>query len=277
MGMAVKNITFIGAGNMARAIIVGLISMNYPPEKITASNPQIDKLHSFQEKFGIHLLQDNCEAIQGADVVVLAVKPTTLPMVCKEIKAAALKNHPLIISIAAGINTQILSQWLDSSLSIVRAMPNTPAAVSAAATGLFATSNTTQEQKDQAEALFRSVGVTVWADEEKEMDLINAVSGSGPAYYFLMMEAMQEVAEEMGLAKESARLLSLQTVLGAARLAMESQHDISELRRSVTSPYGTTEAALRVFQKGNIKALFEEAMQAAFQRAQELAQEIEKE
>ena len=272
-----KNITFVGAGNMARALIVGLIAIGYPPEKLIASNPDIEKLKSFQEQFGIYLLNDNCEAIKEADIVVLAVKPNVLPKVCEEIKAVVLQKKPLVISIAAGVPMQALSRWLDPTISIVRAMPNTPAAVSAGATGLFANDKTTDKQKDEAEALFRAVGVTVWAGVEKQMDLITAVSGSGPAYYFLVMEAMQEAAHRMGLSEESARLLSLQTVLGAARMAMESQHDVSQLRRSVTSPDGTTEAAIRVFENGNIKDLFEKAVRAAFQRAQELVQQIEKE
>lgn len=275
--METKNVTFIGAGNMARALIVGLISMGYSPEKLTASNPSIEELGSFQQQFGIHLMEDNCEAIQNADIVVLAVKPGILPEVCRELKDLLIQRKPLVISIAAGVTTRLLSRWLDPSLSIVRAMPNTPVAVSAGATGLFANVKTTDDQKNRVEALFRAVGVTVWVDSEKEMDLITAVSGSGPAYYFLVMEAMQDAAHRMGLEIKSARLLSLQTVLGAARMAMESQRDISELRHSVTSPNGTTEAAIRVFESGNIKQLFDDAIQAAFQRAQELAQEIEKE
>ena len=275
--METKNITFIGAGNMARALMVGLLSMGYAPDKLTASNPRIEELQAFQQQFGIHLLEDNCEAASNADIVVLAVKPKVLPQVCEELKETLIKNKSLVISIAAGIPAPTLSEWLDPSLAIVRAMPNTPVAVSAGATGLFANDQVSEEQKNMAEALFRAVGVTVWADAEKEMDLITAVSGSGPAYYFLVMEAMQEAAQRMGLREESARLLSLQTVLGAARMAMESQHDVSELRRSVTSPNGTTEAAIRVFENGNIKQLFGDAMEAAFQRAQELAEEIKKE
>ena len=274
--MTVKSITFIGAGNMARALIVGLISMDYPPEKITASNPRLEELESFQRQFGIHLLTDNCAAINGADVVVLAVKPNVLPIVSEEIREALLQTRPLVISILAGTSIKALSQWLAPRLSIVRAMPNTPVAVSAGATGLFANEHTTSEQKNEAEAFFRAVGVTVWVDSEKEMDLITAVSGSGPAYYFLVMEAIQEAAHQMGLAEETARLLSLQTVLGAARMAMESQHDVSALRRSVTSPHGTTEAAIRTFEKGHIRQLCKDAVQAAFERAQVLTQETEK-
>lgn len=262
---------------MARALMLGLIAVGYSPTKLTASNPPNDELQVFQQQFGIRLVHDNCEAVQGADIVILAVKPNVLPQVCKEIKDRIIRTQPLIISIAAGVTTRALSRYLGSSLAMIRAMPNTPAAVSAGATGLFSNEKTTTEQKNQAEALFRAVGITVWVDNENEMDLITAVSGSGPAYYFLMMEAMQETAQRMGLKSKSARLLSLQTVLGAARLAMESQHDVSELRRSVTSPHGTTEAAIRVFEQGKLKQLFEDAVGAAFRRARELAQEIEKE
>lgn len=275
--METKNITFVGAGNMARAIIVGLLGMGYAPEKLTVSNPSKEKLDVFQQSFGVNVTSDNHEAVQDADVVVLSVKPHILPRVCEELKASFLKNQPLIISIAAGISTELLFRWLDPSLPIIRAMPNTPAAVSAGATGLFAADEVNDEQKDQAEALFRAVGVTVWVDTERHIDLITAISGSGPAYYFFVMEAMQETAARLGLSAEDARLLSLQTVLGAARMAMESQHDVSELRRSVTSPNGTTEAAIHVFESGNLKQLFNDAIQAAFDRAQTLAAEIEEE
>jgi len=275
--MKTKKITFIGAGNMARALIVGLISAGYHPEHLTASNPPNEALEAFREQFNINLVHDNCVAVQNADIVVLSVKPRVLPLVCKELKDTLIRKKPLVISIAAGVSSALLSRWLDPSLSIIRTMPNTPAAVSAGATGLFANDNTTDDQKDCGEALFRAVGVTVWVDDEDKMDLITALSGSGPAYYFLMLEAMEEAAMQMGLNEQDARLLSLQTILGAARMSMESQHDAKALRHLVTSPNGTTDAAIQVFEEAKFKKIVGDAMQAAFQRSQLLAKEIEKE
>jgi pyrroline-5-carboxylate reductase len=269
--MKTNNITFIGAGNMSRALVAGLVAMGYAKEKITVSNPSQQKLDFFQQQFGVQVTSDNATAIAQADIVVFAVKPGVVPTVCQELKADLMARRPLIISMASGVTTDSFATWLDGSLALVRAMPNTPAAVGAGATGLFANAQTSEAACSQAEALFRSVGVTVWVNQEIEIDMVTAISGSGPAYYFLVIEAMQEAAVKMGLSQEAARLLSLQTVLGAAKMAMETQVDVRELRRSVTSPNGTTEAAIAVLEQGHLKSLFEDAMQAAFQRAQQLA------
>lgn len=275
--MKAKKITFVGAGNMARALIVGLLGTGYPAECLTASNPPNPALDAFQQQFGIQLVSDNCAAIKDADVIVLCVKPKVLPEVCQEIKAIVSDSNALVISVAAGITVDHLSQWLSPSLPIIRSMPNTPAAVSAGATGLFANENTTEAQKDLAEELFRAVGVTVWVEEEDKLNLITAASGSGPAYYFLMIEAMEEAAMDLGLTEKDARLLSLQTVLGAAKMAMESMHDVHELRASVTSPNGTTEAAISAFEKAGFKQIVKDAVSSALERSRELAQEIKKE
>lgn len=275
--METKNITFIGAGNMARALIMGLIATGYPAEHITASNPPNDALDAFQQQFGINLLHDNHEAVRNADVVVLSIKQNVLHGVCEEIKDVLVNNKPLVVSVIAGVTTQLLSQWLGELLPIVRTMPNTPTAVLAGATGLFATDATSEKQKELAEALFRAVGITVWVDDEEKMDLITAISGSGPAYYFLMIEAIQEEAIRMGLPEKDARLLCLQTILGAARMALESQHDVRELRRSITSPKGTTEAAIKTLEEGSLRSLLEKAIHAAYERAQSLSEDIRKE
>lgn len=270
------NIAFIGAGNMARALVVGLISTGYPAKNIYVSNPSSEKLHFLQEKFGINVSQSNREMAEKADVIVFAVKPLTTPTVCNELKDIIAERKPLLISVITGVSVAKIEEWVDGKPSVVHAMPNTPAAVSAGATGLFANAHTTDEEKDLAEMLFRSVGVAVWLEDENQIDLVIALSGSGPAYYFLFMEAMQEAAQSMGLSHDVARLLTSQTVLGAARMAMETEGGVLQLRESVTSPNGTTEAAINVFEAGNIRRIIADAMQAACNRSKALAAELEK-
>ncbi len=267
------NITFIGAGNIGRALMVGLISTGTSAEKITVSNPSTEKLQWLQEHLNVQTTQDNIDAVKNADIVVLAVKPSVMPVVCKELKAVITERSPLIISVASGITTQMIEAWFGANPAIVRAMPNTPAAVSAGATGLYANDFATEEQKELAESLFRAVGISVWLDKEALIDSVIAVSGSGPAYCFLFMEAMQQAAQSMGLDENVARLLTSQTVLGAARMAMETEQNVMQLRESVTSPNGTTEAAINVFEAGNIRQLIVDAMQAARNRSEEMAAE----
>lgn len=269
-------IALIGVGNMGRALIVSLIAAGYSADKLYISNPSPEKLQLLKEKFGVHTTQNNADAAQQADLIVFAVKPQTMPIVCKELKDIIAKNKPLVVSIAASISTTLMETWLGNKPAIVRAMPNTPAAVNAGATGLFANAYAQGEQKDMAEMLFRSMGVAVWLDNEDQIDLVTAISGSGPAYYFLFMEAMQQAAESMGLSGDTARLLTSQTALGAVRMAMETPQNIMQLRESVTSPNGTTEAAIKVFEAGNIRKLVATAMQAACDRSKEIAAEIEK-
>lgn len=268
-------IAFIGAGNMASALIVSLIATGYPADKLYVSNPSLEKLQILQGKFGVHVTQSNTEAAQSADVIVFAVKPQTMLLVCGELKDIIADKKPLLISVVTGVSTTKMEAWLGDEPAIVRAMPNTPAAVSAGATGLFSNAHTRDEQKDLAEMLFRSAGVAVWLDSEDQIDLVIAVSGSGPAYCFLFMEAMQKAAQSMGLSDDVARLLTSQTMLGAVRMVMETEQDIMQLRESVTSPHGTTEAAISIFESGNIRQLIADAMQAACDRSKEIAAEID--
>ena len=269
-----KIVTFIGAGNMARSLIAGLISDN-SPVTIRVSDPLETALDGIRQYWpSVETFNDNNSALAETNVVVLAVKPHYIEQVCHEIKGQVKEHQPLLISIAAGVRIDSLSSWLGNELPIVRCMPNTPALVQAGATGLTANTNVTTEQRSMAEQILRSVGIVSWFDDESSLDAVTATSGSGPAYFFLVMEAMQSAAIKLGLDKKEARLLVLQTAMGAAKLAMESTDDTAVLRQNVTSKGGTTEAALKVLNKGGLVELFEQAMVAANDRSIELATTI---
>lgn len=263
-------IGFIGAGSMASSLIGGLIADGFPADKIWASEPQLDKIQELQKQFKINCTQSNQEAANNAEVLIFAVKPQILKKVAAEVAPIIAKKCPLIISIAAGIREPDLRRWLDGPAAIVRCMPNTPALIQSGATALYANPNVSQSQKSLAESILRAVGITVWVNDEEQLDTVTALSGSGPAYFFLMMEALESAAVELGLPQESARLLTQQTALGSARMALESSESVGELRQRVTSPGGTTEAALRVLLEGNANSLFGKALNAAKQRAQVL-------
>lgn len=266
-----KTITFIGAGNMAHSLIGGLITDGFDPKKIWATAPQTEHL-THVKKLNIHTTLDNNAGIKHADVIVLAVKPQVLKIVATEIADIVKENKPLIISVAAGVREPDIQRWLGGTCAIVRCMPNTPALVSCGATALYANSFVTHEQKNLAESILRAVGITVWLDDESQLDTVTALSGSGPAYFFLIMEAMEAAACDLGLPQETARLLTIQTALGAARMALESKKPAHELRQNVTSPGGTTERALQILESGELRNLFAKALQAAQQRGVELAE-----
>ena len=264
-------ITFIGAGNMARSLIIGLLQ-DKANVLLRVADPDPQQLDAIRQHWpDVQATQDNAEALQEADVVVLAVKPQVMREVLEPLADLAQRSRPLIISIAAGIREAALNQWLGGNLPIVRCMPNTPALVQTGATGLVANAQVSQAQRNLAESILRAVGITVWFAEEASIDSVTAVSGSGPAYFFLVMEAMQAAAQNLGMSAEDAQLLVVQTALGAARLALESGEPAAELRRKVTSKGGTTEAALKVLNDGGLPALFEQALQAAAKRSRELA------
>ena len=271
--MDTYKITFIGAGNMATALIGGLVHDKFPAKSICASDVNDQKLTLLEEACGINTSGDNKSAISEADVIVLSVKPQMMREICQDIAAVVQQKQPLIISVAAGLNVENLSNWLGEKTAIVRAMPNTPALIKAGATGLFANEYVSQSQKEVAEKIMRAVGVVLWVDIEEHMDLITALSGSGPAYYFKIMESFEKAACEMGLPPETARLLNLQTALGAARLAIESDDTLSTLREKVTSPGGTTEKGLEALQEAGVEQMVKLTLQAAATRAAELAKE----
>ncbi len=270
--METTEIAFIGAGNMATSLIGGLITDNYPPQKIWASNIREEKLEILASNYHINTTTDNKEAANQAKIVVLCVKPQVLAEVSQELADIVQLRQSLVISISAGVPTDVLSKWLGNNVPIVRCMPNTPALVGAAATGLYANKLVDRQQKDIAEHLLRAVGITEWLDTEEQMDVITALSGSGPAYFFLMIETLQREAEGLGLSPDVAKLFSIQTALGAAKLLLESGTDVEILRERVTSPGGTTEAAINLLERDNFCNIVANAMKAADERAREIAE-----
>lgn len=268
-----KSITFIGAGNMSRSLIAGLIQDKTELE-IRIADPDGAQLQSIQANWqGITAFTDNLQAIENTDIIVLAVKPQIMQKVCEPLQKGLDGQDTLIISIAAGVGIDSLNQWLGSSdkpLPIVRCMPNTPSLVQSGMTGLYANQHVSDEQHNMAESVLRAVGSILWLSDEDKIDAVTAVSGSGPAYYFLVMEAMQSAAQKLGLSEEESRLLVLQTAFGAAKLALESSDDAGILRQRVTSKGGTTEAALKELIEGGLPDLFDKALKAAENRSKEL-------
>ncbi len=275
--MSNPSIAFIGAGNMAAALISGLIADGTPPALLLASDPDETRLQQLASTAEIRTLQDNDAAVREADVVVLAVKPQILQRVARGIVGAVQDRRPLVISIAAGVRSDTLERWLGGGVALVRSMPNTPAMLQAGATALYATSEVSEAQREQAESVLRAVGLVQWIEDEALMDAVTALSGSGPAYFFLFMEAMERAGEGLGLPAETARLLTLQTALGAARMAIEAGEDPAELRRRVTSPGGTTEQAITSFEKDDLAGLVARALTAARDRSIELSRLLDTE
>lgn len=272
--MSKTRIAFIGAGNMAACIIGGLRAQGVEASLIRASAPGAETRERIAHEQGIKVFADNAQAIEGADVVVLAVKPQLMKSVCQALKPS-LKPEQLVVSVAAGITCASMTQWLGDQ-PVVRCMPNTPSQLRQGASGLYATDKVSAKQRTQAEQLLSAVGIAVWVDQEKQMDAVTAVSGSGPAYFFLMMEAMTAAGVKLGLSEDIARKLTLQTALGSSLIASGSDSDPAELRRRVASPGGTTEAAIKAFQAGGFEALVETALTAADHRAGELAEQLGK-
>ena len=269
-----KTICFIGGGNMARSLIGGLIADGCPAGRLRAADPAADQREQLERLFGIRTFADNGAAVEDADVWVLAIKPQVMREVATSLAGAAQAARPLVISIAAGIRSADLDRWLGGDAAIVRCMPNTPALVQSGATALYATPKVDEDGRELAESILRAVGLTLWLDEEDLMDAVTALAGSGPAYFFLVMEALEAAGERLGLPAESARLLTLQTAFGAAKMALESEEGPEVLRARVTSPGGTTERALQVLEAGELRGLIQEALDAARDRARELATEL---
>ncbi|WP_213941700.1 pyrroline-5-carboxylate reductase [Pseudomonas sp. dw_612] len=270
--MSKTRIAFIGAGNMAASLIGGLRAKGLEAAHIRASAPSAETRARVNAEYGIEVFADNADAIQDADVVVLGVKPQAMKAVCEAIRPS-LKPNQLVVSIAAGITTTSLNNWLGAR-PIVRCMPNTPSLLRQGVSGLFATAQVSAEQRQQAEALLSAVGIALWLGEEQQLDAVTAVSGSGPAYFFLLIEAMSAAGVKLGLPADIAAQLTLQTALGAAHMAAASDVDAAELRRRVTSPAGTTEAAIKSFQAGGFEALVEKALGAAAHRSAEMAEQL---
>ena len=267
--MTAPRITFIGGGNMAASLIGGMRAQGVAADSIAVSDPNANQRDALQTQHGIRVFADNTAAVEGAEIIVLAVKPQMMEQICRDL-APALERRPLIISIAAGITCANLQQWL-GELPTVRCMPNTPALLRQGISGLYASEEVSNEQRAQASRVLESVGAVVWLDNEQQINAVTAVSGSGPAYFFLMIEAMTAAGEQLGLSHEVAAQLTLQTALGAARMACESGVEAAELRRRVTSPNGTTAAAIAAFEEGDFRELVATALKAASDRSVELA------
>lgn len=268
-------LAFIGAGNMSRAIIGGLISNQYPADKIWATGTQLEKLEDLKQQ-GMHTTTDNNAAVAAADIVILAVKPQILKAVATAMAAAVQQHQPLIISVAAGIMCNSMEEWLGGNLAVVRCMPNTPALVKQGASGLYANPQVNESQRCQTEQIMQATGIALWVDTESQLNAVTAVSGSGPAYYFLMMEAMIAAGEKQGLSRAVAEQLTIQTALGAAEIARQSDAEPAELRRRVTSPKGTTEQAILTFIDQGLPEIVANGMQACSDRAEALAAELGK-
>lgn len=269
-----KKIAFIGAGNMAISLIKGLLASGYDVTKIIATSPSESNRQQVMQSVGVRCIESNIEAITQSDIVVLAIKPQVLASVCSNIEDTVIKHNPLVISVAAGIRSTDINRWLGGNCAVVRCMPNTPSMIQTGATGLFANSLVSTEQKSDAENILRAVGLAVWVDSDEDIDSVTALSGSGPAYYFLFMESMQQAAENMGLDKKTAKLLTIQTAFGAAKMALESAYSCEDLRKKVTSPNGTTEQAIKSFEANQLPEVVSQAMLAAKNRAISLADEL---
>ena len=268
---AVGTVAFIGGGNMARSLIGGLVARGTPPASIRVAEPVAELREALARDFDVAVFAEGREAVAGAGTWVLAVKPQVMRKVCDSLAAEARSIRPLVVSIAAGITTDQLDRWLGGDAAVVRSMPNTPALLGAGVTGLFANARVDADGRKRAEALLGAAGATVWIDDETRMDAVTAVSGSGPAYVFLLAEAMQAAGEAEGLAPEAARTLALHTILGAGRMLTEGSEAPAELRRRVTSPNGTTQAAIEAFEAGGFRELVARAVHAATERGRELS------
>ncbi|OUR72811.1 pyrroline-5-carboxylate reductase [Marinomonas sp. 42_23_T18] len=264
-----QSIAFIGVGNMAGAIIRGLIQNGYPADLITGTARNDEKRDAFAKELGINMTHDNGVAVADADVIVLCVKPAQMADVVAGFKAM-ITSDQLYISVAAGLGLDSLADWL-GDVAIVRSMPNTPAQLGAGMTGLIANDRVSDAHKDWVNELFASVGDSLWVEDENHMHTVTALSGSAPAYFFRFLEAMIKSGQAQGLDQESCRKLASYTMLGAARMVTETPEDISQLRKNITSPNGTTEQALNSFEANDIDQIVDQAMQACITRSNEMA------
>ena len=268
------NITFIGGGNMAGALITGLLQQGFAASQINVVEISAEGRAHLAQQYGGGVEENLSAASLRGDIVVLAVKPQQLQSVASQLQG--LLTGKLVISIAAGVRSGDLSRWLGGHSMIVRAMPNTPAMVLAGVTGLYARPEVAAAQRSQADTVLGAVGKTVWLEREEQMDAITAISGSGPAYVFLFIQALQEAAAELGFDPAQARTLSLETFLGAAKLARHSPEDAATLRARVTSKGGTTERAIAAMEQAGLRQTIVQAARAACLRSRELGDELGK-
>jgi pyrroline-5-carboxylate reductase len=268
---ATPTIGFIGAGNMAAALIGGLVKRTRQPDHIIAFDPDTAKASRLRNEFSIQVAASNPALLRDSDIVVLAVKPQIMRPVLTPLQSDLPDPAPLIVSVAAGIRIASIEKWLGRRLAVVRVMPNTPSLVGFGASGLCANDLVSPEQHDAAEVLMQSVGVVEWVENEPQLDTVTGISGSGPAYFMLFMEAMVDAAAARGLPRDTAEELVVQTCRGAAELAGASDQSLEQLRINVTSPGGTTERALETMKTAHIDDIIRRAVNAAADRAGELA------
>jgi pyrroline-5-carboxylate reductase len=266
-------IGFIGAGNMAYALIKGLLSNGFDAKNINVSDSNEGLLIKRQSELNITTYSDNSAILDNSDIVVFAVKPQVLSIVCLQLKNKVKQSH-LFVSIVAGIRANDINRWLGGNFALVRTMPNTPALFQSGVTGLFANDLVSAQQKELVTSILSSVGECFWVDEEKLIDAITAISGSGPAYFFLLMQSITQAATALGLDEKTANSLSIQTSLGASLMATKSGKDSKTLRKEVTSPNGTTQAAIESFQDQNFEEIVAAATRAAYDRARQLSNEL---
>jgi pyrroline-5-carboxylate reductase len=270
-------ISFIGGGNMASALIAGLAGKVAQAGDIHVVDPNPDALEKLRAQYGVTTAPEIGAEVAGSDVIVLAVKPQQMRDVALRLQSqleVGQNARPLVLSIAAGIRGSDLSRWLGGYGAIVRTMPNTPALIGQGITGMVAMAGVSEAQKEAADSILRAVGKTVWLDEESQIDPVTAVSGSGPAYVFFFLEAMQQAALEMGLSAEQGRELAIATFTGAAQLAAQSTEPVEVLRQRVTSKGGTTYAAITSMEQAGVKQAIVDAMKAAAARGRELGDEL---
>jgi pyrroline-5-carboxylate reductase len=265
-------VALVGGGNMGRGLIGGLLGKGLDPSRLCVADADPATCERLQRDFGVRTTGDAGVAVTGANVVVMAVKPQQMPQVLQGLQAALAVSKPLVVSVAAGLRVADLARWAGPGIAVVRSMPNRPALVGAGATGLHAGADVTAIQRALAETVMGATGLCVWVDEESQIDLVTALSGSGPAYFFRLGELMAEAAIARGMAPAVARALAAQTLAGAGQLvAAEPDDDLGRMRAEVTSKGGTTEAALKVFAEGGLDNLVGRAMDAAAARGAELA------
>ena len=270
----IRRLAFIGGGNMAAALIGGLTKRGLPSERIVVADPSHAQLQRLVRDYGIKSAADNATAVAGAEVVILAVKPQQMRAVALALSPHLAAAKPLLMSVAAGIPHAALARWFGAHIAVVRTMPNRPALNGFGATGLYAPLGVGAAHRALAESIMAAVSATVWVEHESLMDTVTALSGSGPAYFFLFMEALEAAAHERGLPNDIAHKLTLETAFGAAQMARQSNESLAQLREQVTSQGGTTAAALAVLDAAGLRAIVAHAVAAADRRSAELAAEF---
>ncbi len=272
--MSLPRIALIGCGNMGRSLASGLIQAGWSADTLQGVDPEPEQRDKLRQQTGISVTADGAAAISDAEVVILAVKPQNMKVTIRELGAALRRHRPLVITVAAGVRIESIQNWIGASVSLVRAMPNTPALLGAGATGLYCTAGVSAAQRKLTERILGAVGIVQWVDKEELLDVITALSGSGPAYFFLVMEGLIQAGVEMGLSPAQAQALTVQTALGAGRMAAAGTEDPTVLRHRVTSPGGTTEQGLRVLEESGLRKILLRAVQAARHRSEELARKL---